>query len=85
MWIDLEPNMRSVILCHKALEKHGDVIPVSIEGTEYPGPFLIPQTSLSPEYVSLGAAMILQLTAYRVALSKGLNPGDMRYCDWVIK
>ena len=85
VWIDLSPDERSLELFNEANSKKGKIMVISVEGSPYKSEFLLPKLSLPPEHLCLGAAMILQMCAYQISVSLGLDPGSMRYCNWVIK
>lgn len=85
VWIDLSPDERSLELFKEANSKKGKIMVVSVEGSPYKSEFLLPNLLLPPEHLCLGAAMILQMCAYQISISLGLDPGNMRYCNWVIK
>jgi glucosamine 6-phosphate synthetase-like amidotransferase/phosphosugar isomerase protein len=85
IWIDLDPDERTRELFVEANVKNGNLMVVSIEGDFYQSEFLLPKHSLDTEYSCIGAAMIVQMAAYQISVSLGLDPGSMRYCNWVIK
>jgi glucosamine 6-phosphate synthetase-like amidotransferase/phosphosugar isomerase protein len=85
IWIDLDPDERSHELFEEANAKKGNLMVVSIEGDFYQSEFLLPKLSLHAEYSCIGAALIVQMAAYQISVSLGLDPGSMRYCNWVIK
>jgi glucosamine 6-phosphate synthetase-like amidotransferase/phosphosugar isomerase protein len=85
VWIDLTPNNRSLELFTEANDKNGNIIVISVDGSPYQSDFMLPNLAIPPEYLCLGAVMILQMCAYQISVSLGLDPGNMRYCNWVIK
>ena len=84
-WIDLASDERSRELFGEAASKEGALITVSPEPGSYPGGVILPSAGLPEAYRTLSAAMVVQLAAYYVATTHGLEPGEMRYLNWLVK
>lgn len=84
-WIDLAPDERSRTLFEEASAKGGTLITVSPDRETYPRGFILPSERLPEAYRTLSAAMVVQLAAHRVATTHGLEPGEMRYLNWLVK
>lgn len=84
-WIDLAPDERTRELYAEILGKGGAVISVSPDAETYPEGFAMPSTPLPESYRTLSAAMVVQMAAYHAAKDRGLEPGEMRYLNWLVK
>jgi fructoselysine-6-P-deglycase FrlB-like protein len=85
VWLDLTPNTRSLELYAEASGKNGNILVISVNDGSYNAGLSLPLLPINSEYYCLGAALIHQLIAYQISVSLGLEPGEMRYCNWVIK
>ena len=84
VWIDLQPDELSTIQYHKICSKQGHLVMVA-PGAAYSNQFNLPTFDLPAPYRVLSAALPVQLLAYQSAANLGLQAGEMRYLDWVIK
>ena len=84
VWIDLTPDDLSRAQYQEVAGKGGTLICV---GPEAMGPagFTIPAFDLPEVYRILPAAMPVQMIAYQSATNLGLQAGEMRYLNWVVK
>lgn len=84
VWIDLMPDALSRKQRQSVFAKGGRWITISPESDD-DRKFLVPDFGLPEAYRVILAAMIVQMIAYQSATNAGLNPGEMRYLNWVVK
>jgi glucosamine 6-phosphate synthetase-like amidotransferase/phosphosugar isomerase protein len=84
VWIDLQPDVLSASQYRKICSKQGHLATIA-PGAAYSNQFKLPAFDLPAPYRVLPAALPVQLLAYQSAANLGLEAGEMRYLDWVIK
>jgi len=84
IWIDLAPDAKSRAARLEMEARGARLITVLPEG-ETNASIALPLNDLPQEFHPLAAAQTLQLCAYHAARLRGLNAGDMRYLNWVVK
>ena len=84
VWIDLLPDGLTRKQRQTIFEKGGEWIAIGPE-IEAKSGFVVPGFDLPEAYRIIPATMIVQLIAYQSATNRGLNAGDMRYLNWVVK
>ena len=84
VWIDLQPDELSSSQYRSMCSKQGHLITIA-PGAGYSTQFHLPHFDLPPAYRLLPAALPVQLLAYQSAANLGLQAGEMRYLDWVVK
>ncbi|BDI28850.1 glucosamine--fructose-6-phosphate aminotransferase [Capsulimonas corticalis] len=82
--IDLEPDAQSRAARQELEARGARLITVSPEGEE-DATIALPLEGLPAEFRPIAAAPTLQLCAHHAARLRGLNAGDMRYLNWVVK
>jgi glucosamine--fructose-6-phosphate aminotransferase (isomerizing) len=84
VWVDLDPD--AVAEGHlQDLRAKGAQMVGLVSDRAYACDIDLPSFDLPPVYRVLTAALPLQLFAYLSALARGLDPGEMRYLDWIVQ
>jgi fructoselysine-6-P-deglycase FrlB-like protein len=84
VWIELEPNPfgRDYV---KFMQQKGGTFCTISTGAAPGAQIAIPSFDLPEAYRILLAAMPVQMIAYQSGHNRGLQPGEMRYLNWVVK
>jgi glucosamine--fructose-6-phosphate aminotransferase (isomerizing) len=84
VWVDLDPDGAAERQLHEVQAKGAQMLRLVSDGA-YSSDIELPSFGLPPVYRVLTAALPLQLFAYLSALARGLDPGEMRYLDWIVQ
>lgn len=84
VWIDLSPSSLSERQYHTVAAKGGSLITITSRNS-YTDGMTVPANDLPEPYRVIPAALPVQLIAYQTAANRGLQAGDMRYVDWIIR
>jgi glucosamine 6-phosphate synthetase-like amidotransferase/phosphosugar isomerase protein len=83
VWIDLSPSPLSYERFAAAFSRGGRWLGVAVG--ESRADLCLPTFDLPEAYRVLSAAMPLQMIAYQTATNLGLEAGELRYLNWVVK
>ena len=83
VWIDLSPSQRSHERFATAISRGGKWWGIAMGNSQ--ADLRLPSFGLPEAYRVLIAAMPLQMIAYQTSKNLGLEPGEMRYLNWVVK
>ena len=84
VWIDLHPDQVSSSQHADLLAKGAQLFTICTPGT-YTGDLELPDLGLPAAFLTLLGCMPVQLIAYQRAALRGLQAGEMRYLEWVVR
>jgi fructoselysine-6-P-deglycase FrlB-like protein len=88
VWIDLLPDAVSCAHYQSCASRGGRLLVLAPEGgcaSTAPDAIPFPDFDLPEPYRVLPVCMPIQMIAYRSAALQGLEAGEMRYLDWIVK
>ena len=84
LWIDLEPDLRSLDIYRRIREQGATLVPVGVDDGPYSEGFLFPWADVPAPFRCLPAALVVQLYTWWLADCRGHQAGEMRHLQWLV-